>query len=43
MVFGQLSPTGVVAPIVVVATQCGSGSNSLKSTVLASTLLWITA
>ena len=27
MVFGQLSPTGVVAPIVV-ATQCGSGSNS---------------
>jgi hypothetical protein len=30
MVFGQLSPIGVVSPIVVVATQCGSDSSSLK-------------
>ena len=36
MVFGHLSPIGVVSPIVVVATQCGNSSSSLKSTVLAS-------
>jgi hypothetical protein len=37
MVFGHLSPIGVVSPIVVAAPQCGSGTfSSSLSTVLAS-------